>query len=517
MRVEFLGHAGLSLTAGGTHLLMDAWLSPRGAFDASWFQLPSNHHLADRDWSTVTGLIVSHEHLDHLDADFLGTLPAELPFHIPAYGSMLYRRKVVRLTGRKPVILKLRERHAIGEVGVAVWIEDSPINQDSVWVFTHEGRSVVHTVDSRLTPRQLDEIVEYLGGPPDMLLVQCSGASWYPLVYEQYDEELRRSRSERKRHQKLSFALSMAQRMTPAITIICAGPPVFLDPALQVYNSDPSFPLPSESKRWFAEQGYPGRVEAPLPGDSIDVATGELVEDAAAHRRFSWDRAAEYVPVYAAEVAPQIAEVYAHAESLHNGDLYPAFREHFEAMFTLSPYFNERIGMTLRFDVEGEGGGIFLVGIGQECWVRRGDESSDYNYRYRFHSRWLKRILFDGVPWEDFFLSLRFLADRRPDVYNDHLLGLLKFNDIGSLRAVEQYERRESDETIVRSTADGARYEISRYCPHAGASLEEAVIEGHTLTCLNHHYEFDLDTGACLTGDCELRTRRLPDEIPVPD
>ena len=34
MQVEFLGHAGLSLTAGGTHMLMDAWLSPRGAFDA---------------------------------------------------------------------------------------------------------------------------------------------------------------------------------------------------------------------------------------------------------------------------------------------------------------------------------------------------------------------------------------------------------------------------------------------------------------------------------------------------
>ena len=43
-------HAGISLTTGGTHLLMDAWLSPRGAFDASWFQLPCNHHFFDRDW-----------------------------------------------------------------------------------------------------------------------------------------------------------------------------------------------------------------------------------------------------------------------------------------------------------------------------------------------------------------------------------------------------------------------------------------------------------------------------------
>ncbi|MGI8823390.1 MAG: Rieske 2Fe-2S domain-containing protein [Acidimicrobiia bacterium] len=516
MQVEFTGHAGISLTAGDTHLLMDAWLSPRGAFDASWFQLPSNHHFFDRDWSSVTGLIVSHEHLDHLDVDFLNTMPPDLPFYIPAYGSMLYRRKVGRLTGRRPVILQLEREHPVGDIGVAVWIEDSPINQDSVWVFTHEGRSIVHTVDSRLTPHQLDQILEYLGGPPDMLLVQCSGASWYPLVYEQYADELKQSRSERKRAQKLGYALSVARRLNPATTIICAGPPVFLDPELQRYNTDPSFPLPSHAKTWFAEQGYIGRVEAPLPGDRIDLATGELIEDAAMHRRFSWDRTAEYLPGYAAEAAPQIAQVYANAEGLAEGDLYPAFEEHFTAMFELSPYFNQRIDMTLRFDIEGDGGGIWLVGIGEDCWVSRGAVDSPFNYRYRFHSRWLKRILFDHVPWEDFFLSLRFLAARKPDVYNDHLLGLLKFNDRGSLREVEKYERRESDETIVVTTPDGTSYEINRYCPHAGASLEGGTIEGHILTCLNHHYEFDLDTGVCLTGDCELRTRRLDEIEPSP-
>ncbi len=403
----------------------------------------------------------------------------------------------------------METEHRIGDIGVAVWIEDSPINQDSVWVFTHEGRSIVHTVDSRLTPRQLDEIIEYLGGQPDMLLVQCSGASWYPLVYEQYDEELRRTRSQRKRYQKMGYALSVARRMSPGTTVICAGPPVFLDPSCSATtpirrSRCPPTPAPGSSSR-----ATPGVSWRRCP------ATGSISTPA------SWSRTrrctpvspgtplADYIPGYATEVAPAIAAVYAHAEGLHHGDLYPAFEEHFLAMFELSPYFNERIEMTLRFDVEGEGGGIFLVGIGKECWVARGDETSAYNYRYRFHSRWLKRILFDGVPWEDFFLSLRFLADRDPDVYNDHLLGLLKFNDRGSLREVEKYERRDSPENIVVTTADGARYEINRYCPHAGASLEEATIEGHILTCLNHHYEFDLDTGECLTGNCELRTRRL--------
>ena len=47
----------------------------------------------------------------------------------------------------------------------------------------------------------------------------------------------------------------------------------------------------------------------------------------------------------------------------------------------------------------------------------------------------------------------RVIADRKPDVYNDHLLGLLKFNDKLALRAVERFELGLSSETI-EVTAD---------------------------------------------------------------
>jgi hypothetical protein len=49
-------------------------------------------------------------------------------------------------------------------------------------------------------------------------------------------------------------------------------------------------------------------------------------------------------------------------------------------------------------------------------------------------------------------LSLRFSAYRDPDIYNDHLLGLLKFNDAVSLRFIEAYEKRKTPESIVVAT-----------------------------------------------------------------
>ncbi len=509
MQVEFLGHAGICVDSGKTRLLMDGWFSKEGGFDASWYQLPANQHLGDRDWSNLDGQIVSHEHLDHLDPEFLRKIPKELPLYVVSYGSPIFVKKLLRMTGRTPKVLRTDAEHQIGDIKIRLWTEASPMNQDSVWVFQSGGQSIVHTVDSRLTQEQMDEILNYLGRAPDLLLVQCSGASWYPLVYENYDDATKHARGLLKREQKLSYALSVAKRMQPRTMVCCAGPPAFLDESLRYANKDPSFPTPGESQEWFRAKGYAGRVEGPLPGDRLDLASGKMTEDAKMHDAFAWKDTPQYIEQYARRMQPHIDEVYRRADALKVADMDAAIADHFHRMLKLSPYFNERINMNVCFDIEGPQGGQWLVNFSNQPEVRRLSDKDQVHYRYRFHSRWLKRILVDQVPWEDFFLSLRFSASRDPDVYNDHLLGLLKFNDLASLNAVEQYEKRECDEKIVVTAPDGSRYEIARYCPHAGASLDDAPIEGHIITCLNHHYMFNLDTGECLTGNCTLRTKKL--------
>ena len=91
-------------------------------------------------------------------------------------------------------------------------------------------------------------------------------------------------------------------------------------------------------------------------------------------------------------------------------------------------------------------------------------------------------------------LSCRFEAWRSPDLYNDHLLGLLKFADAESLRAVEAFETSPLAQEYITVHAEGRSYRIERYCPHAGNDLLETgeVLPGRILRCLAHHYEFDL-------------------------
>ncbi|MCB9507700.1 MAG: MBL fold metallo-hydrolase [Myxococcales bacterium] len=510
MKLEFLGHAGVRVEFGGTQVVLDAWFCEEGAFDASWFQLPCNHHLAARDWSGIDAAMVSHEHLDHIDPQFLRGLPEETPILVPRYPSPALGHQIHNLSGRSVKRLAPGREHEVGEIRFRIWVEESPMNHDSVWVFKAGGCSFVHTVDSRLTPQQLDEVLEYTGGTVDAVSVQCAGASWFPFAYEDLSPERRHEHSLKKRSHKLSYALQVAEHLKPRFVVINAGPPAFLDPALRPANEDPSFPHAGQSRAWFAEVGYPGAVLAPLPGDSVDLASGAVAEDAQAHADFSWDGVPEYIERYAARMQPVVERVYARADALDAGDIDRRVRDHFSRMLELNTYFLERIDMDVLFDVEGPDGGQWLVSFrsdrpGVAAW----DGETPWQYRYRLHSRWLKRILIDEVHWEDFLLSVRFSASRNPDVYNDHLLGILKFNHPSALRAVEQYELGRSDETIEVVAGDGARYEISKFCPHAGASMEHAPIEGRTITCLLHHYTFDLDSGECKTGNCRLQTRRL--------
>ena len=196
------------------------------------------------------------------------------------------------------------------------------------------------------------------------------------------------------------------------------------------------------------------------------------------------------------------------------GDL---FAEHFARLGELSPYFLERIGFVMRFDVDGPEGGRWDVQLGPDrVRVDLSGRSASPAYRIRVASRWLWPVLVGRTGWEELFLSLRFSAARDPDMYNDYLVGLLKHADAAALGAVERYEVDRDPNETVELTDGERRVEVGRYCPHAGEDLREgAVVTGGVLRCLAHNFEFDLATGACLNARCEPRwsngCSRFPD------
>jgi UDP-MurNAc hydroxylase len=502
MKVTALGHAGLKIETQHCHILIDPWFSPEGAFLASWFQYPDNQHLVVPCLFEPHAIIISHEHFDHLDPWFLAQVPEQVPVIIPKYASPVLYQKVATAGSRQILEISPWEIFYIEDVALFFVSEESPMNHDSAIVVLHQDQTLLNLNDSRLSPAQLRSIRTKVGGTIDLLLLQGAGASWYPLCYD-YAPDRRQDLSQRKRQAKFNYMARVVRVVQPRMTVPFAGPPCFLDPALANFNDEMKegiFPDPQQVRDWLLTQGI-AETALLLPGDSWDLDT-HTKQSSSVWDDFSFGDRQSYLDKYAKQRAVHIERVMTRYP-VPERSLWTPFQEYFHHLLSLSPYFNQKINMRVGFEVVGAGGGNWAVDF-RPASQGVYDQPGTCHYRYRFASRWLPALLNGSLLWEDFFLSLRFQASRDPDIYNDHLLGLLKFAHAEALQAVESYEQSMTAGEHITVHADSKTYSVQRYCPHAGVDLMDAgeILPGGILRCLGHHYEFNLETGECLNGNC---------------
>lgn len=505
MKVTSLGHAGLKLETADATVLIDPWLSPEGAFLASWFQYPENHHLMEPSLLEPSAIIISHEHLDHLDPWFLAQVPAHVPIVIPRYPSPILAQKIAA-TGSRTIIEVSPWESVELTAGIRVFFvpEESPMNHDAAIVIDADGETLLDLNDARLSPSQLRSIRAKVGGTIDLLTLQGAGASWYPICYD-YPLQQRQTLSQRKRTAKFNYMARILNVLEPITVIPFAGPPCFLDPELAPFNTEMEagiFPDLQQVTNWLIKQDFKNTVLL-LPGDCWDLTLQTKQADPT-WAAFSFTDCQSYLDDYARRRTRHIAAVVDRYPE-PTGSIWQSFQAYFNHLLNLSPYFNQKIDMRVGFDIQGRDGGQWAVDFrpgSQGVFEQMGD----CHYTYRFASRWLLALLNGKLPWEDFFLSLRFRASRHPDIYNDHLLGLLKFAHPAALAAVETYENAMASSERIAVHVEGQNYLVQRRCPHAGVDLLEAgeVLPGGILRCLGHHYEFDLKTGKCLNGNCRL-------------
>ena len=515
MRITYLGHAGMRVDADGVRLVMDPWLAPGGAFQAAWFPFPDNSHLdraAVLDCDYVT---VSHEHLDHMDLSVLTGLGPRVTVLIPRYPAPNFRDRLRAAGVANVVEVPAWQRFELN--GRGDWLtfipERSPMCHDSAVLVRAGGASLLHCNDARLTVGQARRAALDSGGHLDVLALQMASATWHPICYD-YPPEQMAQLCAAKRASKFQAVAQFVRMVKPGIAVPFAGPMCFLDPELQRHNrwlSPPGlFPDQRQAAEFLAGRLPSQRVGLWLPGDVYQPAAVRHTPDPT-WQDFDFAETAEYLDGYAAARRPALDAVLAGYPE-PGPELADAFEEHFRRLGEMSGYFLGRIDMTVRFELTGEVEGRWDVDLRPSgVRVDRNGRARQPGYTFRLGSRWLAPVIFGEIAWEDLLLSLRFRAWRHPDIYNDYLIGLLKHAEPRALGAIEAYERaRASDEKIVIDAA-GARYEIGRYCPHAGEDLAiGSMVSGGTIRCLGHNLEFDLTTGACLNARCDpLTVRRL--------
>ena len=519
MRITFLGHAGFAVETAEALVVMDPWLSPQGAFDSAWMQLPRNHHLAPRvrELLETPGrerfLYISHEHKDHFDPEFLATLTRrDFTVLVPRFKRSALEDCFAKY-GCKRVIACEDSREVPFKGGyLKLFISEQGTNRDSSLMVRGDGRCFLNLNDCKLHDRLARVIAEE--GPIDVFSAQFSGAIWHPTCYE-YPRETYAAIARRKRDSKFEAVARALESVQPRGYIASAGPAAFLDPAL--------FPLNFEDVNIFSRApdlfaflaqrlpSAPTRYLEPMPGDVLDAGTLEYVSQVP--ERVTTENFRDYLHAYAKDLAHVFRERRRNLMREEVDEILGRLRVELQRKLDLLDL-HGRVGMPLYVELTEAPTRLLRVDFKH----RRVDEvpalRDTVRYLMTVSAADIVRVLDRKLNWEDFLLSFRLRLSRNPDVYEPVLHGFLgvEMEDLrefcDSIRATESQRER----TVVE--VGGKRFSIQRFCPHQGADLSEGwVEEGRYVVCPRHRWQFDLHRGgACRTNNASLCAEPLADK-----
>jgi UDP-MurNAc hydroxylase len=508
MRITFLGHAGLYIETPHGSVLSDPWFNP--AYFASWFPFPSNDHLDPAAIARPDFLYVSHMHYDHMDVAFLrGHVSKDTTVILPDYPLPLLEERMRGLGFTRFLQTRHLEPVEVGglrlTVAAMVAPTDGPIG-DSGLVVDDGSHRVFDQNDSR--PIDIEQVAAL--GPFDAHFVQFSGAIWYPFVYD-YPAGMMEALGRKKRDNEMARALRYIDEFGARWVFPSAGPPCFLDEALFQYNDfdrDPvnTFPDQSTFLDYMRERGR-GTGMLAVPGTTIELNGGRphvehpFPEDEI-RRIFGSKR--HYLEGYRARWRGRL-EAEKAGWPRGRVDILPALKEWFEPLMEKADVTCAGINGIVVLD-PGDGEGIALDF--HRRVVERWD-GEEWDYHFTFDRALIEHcVLVHAEDWvNELFLSCRFRARRR-GAFNEYVYNFFKCLSMERLQYAEGFyaERSPVDQFWE---ADG--YRIQRRCPHLKADLTKfGTIEDGILTCALHGWQFELETGRCLTSDDRrLYSKRL--------
>ena len=181
--------------------------------------------------------------------------------------------------------------------------------------------------------------------------------------------------------------------------------------------------------------------------------------------------------------------------------LLPTIKEWWEPLMQLMPTLCGRLGDRILLETEHEQ--IVVDFVEQQVVPYDGQ---DYRYRLYAKDALVRSCVEQRLPdWvNELFLSCRFEASRKGP-YNEHVYTWFKSLSHEHARYVEDWLSSDRESQELWRFGD---HLVQRHCPHLGADLARfGEVDGNTLTCQLHGWQYDLDTGRCLTSDdVELRT-----------
>ncbi len=509
MEIKFYGHACILIKTKNITVVTDPWLSKTGAFLSTWFQFPDNTDLDLTEIRNADYIVLSHEHLDHYDPEFLKTINPKAKILIPKYtDSYLYDALKENVSNEVIVCKSLQKIKLNDEITFCPVVQSVPIWDDCTLVFETPEGTIVDVNDMKITDKDMQWITQHF--TIDYLFQQFSGANWHPLVYPYSDEEKAKMAKHKIytkfRNVKQKFALSGAKYLVPM-----AGPPCFLDDEFFEINfSDQSiFPDQSVFYQYAKDEGFADKTVVLLPGDRFDprLDCKQISEKNLRNEVFTNKRG--YLEKYRArrqEVLKKNRESMVDPKT----SLLEKAKEHFNPLIASSEYFREKIAGSVLLDISGECPEKILVDFRKANDSVKLYEGEDHFYTFKISSAILDMVLEKKLTWEQLLLSLRFRAERNPDIFNEFLVVFLRFADPASYKQYELFEKRKDvSDTFILHHCDKS-FEVQKYCPHAMGDLSKGEIVDNCIVCPNHGWTFSLENGECTNNKASITVKEIP-------
>lgn len=529
MQVTYLGHAGLFIETQHGSILCDPWFNP--AFFASWFPFPSNERIDLDAISHPDYLYLSHLHRDHFDREFLrGHVSRATTVLLPGFPVADLRRELTSLGFSRFEVLPDREALDLDGLRVMGVLEvstsDGPLGDSALAVDDGSAR-LLNQNDAR--PRSLDAIHQF--GPFDAHFLQFSGAIWYPVVYK-LDDQVKADLGREKRTRGMDRALRFVEDVAARYVFPSAGPPCFLDDSLFAFNdfdSEGSNPFPDQTVllEYLHTHGVDrGRLLVPGSVAALSEAGCQVTHpspDDEAFAPFTDKRA--YLEAYQSRKRPVIAAARAAWPSDANvpgldGDVMGSLKSWWEPLLEMANHLCAGVGAPVLL----KAGELSVVVDFPARQVRR-FAGEDCPYRFEFEvGPFLASVRDRCDDWVNgLFLSMRFTADR-DGPYNEHLYAFFKCLSVERMTWAETWA--EDGMTATAAGEDSPQSEqasedewcqidgwrIQRHCPHLQADLSIfGCVEDGVLSCQLHGWQFDLESGQCLTseGSHPIKAERL--------
>ncbi len=525
VRVTVIGHAGLFIETRFGTVLCDPWFVP--AFHGSWYVFPRNDRLDLSRYESPDYLYISHLHGDHFDAAFLADhVSRDTEVLLPDFPTPELELGLRALGFER--FVRCPEGSLVDLDGLQVTIfaetapSDGPIGDSALLVSDGTGR-IFDQNDCR--PTHLDRIAA--DGPIDLHFLQFSGAMWWPVAYD-LPADVKHAAGVAKRDGQMRRSQQYAEAVGARVIVPSAGPPCFLDPEQFELNDferldDNIFPDATVYLERLEAAGLDGRVGIPgsvfdIGGADVETGAGRIsvthpVSDAEVSAIFA-DKCA-YLTDYQRDWIGWLADLKG-SWPTPKPDLVGRLAAWWEPLLEMAP--NTRLAIGRKLLIRAGDEDVLVDFLEGEVRAWDGDES--YQYRLVF-PRALVELCVErrSVDWSnDLMLSLRFEA-WRPGEFCEEIFSFLKSLNPERMAVLEGYVTAKRD--AVARPADEADeivlgdFVVQRRCPHRKADLSRfGEVDGCTLTCTIHGWEWDLETGGCLTSPDHPITARPVD---VPD